>query len=433
MKIIYLKYLRRLIALVVGILCVIAFSGKFYEIKIFDLQITALLQNALINTTIYVLVILAIICGITFVFGRIYCSVLCPLGLLQEVLELIFSPLKKFLKKNKPFVQNHHTVSYALAALCLGGLLGGTIIIFRHFDPYSVFGNAMGGGVYGIAFIAALAILVFLKNRFFCSNICPVGAILGWISRCSLFKIRINNNMCTGCALCAQKCPTGSIDFKNGVVNNETCIKCFNCLDSCRRKALTYSLKTDDDTAFDMQRREFLLKGGSFLLLALIFKSGLTYTRRIGQKFKNMILPAGAGNAKDFANRCLNCNLCVKNCPMKIIKKANKQFPVVHLDYGKSHCDYNCNHCSQVCPSGALKRLTLEQKRHTKLGTAIVDTKACVKCGLCSLECPKKIIHKKAGEFPIVSINDCIGCGACQNVCPVGAIKVQPIENQQNV
>lgn len=433
MKTSYLKYLRRLVALVIGILCVVAFSGKFYELKIFNLQITALLQNTLVNTTTSLFIILAFVLGITFVFGRIYCSTLCPLGLLQELLEFIFSPIKKVLKKNKPLLQNHYRFSYLLAAVCFGSLLGGTVIIFRHFDPYSVFGNAMSGGIYGIAFIIVLAVLVFFKNRFFCTNICPVGAILGFISRYSFFKIRINKHICTGCAMCARKCPTGSIDFKNGFVNNETCIKCFNCLGGCKHKALTYSLEKNNDTAFDMQRREFLLKGGSFILLAMIFKSGIIYAKGVKQKFKDMILPAGARNAKDFANRCLNCNLCVKNCPMKIIKKANKNFPVVHLDYTKSHCDYNCNRCSAVCPSGALKRLTLEQKRQTKLGTAIIDTQICVKCGLCALECPKKVISKKAGEFPIVSKKDCIGCGACQNVCPVGAIKVKPVANQRNV
>ena len=433
MKQVYLKYIRRIVALTVFVLCILAFSGKFYGIKIFDVQISALVQSAMLNTTVGALVLLVALLLITLIFGRIYCSTLCPLGLLQELLMILFYPLKKMLKINRPFWQKHYGFSYMLAAVCFGGVLGGTVIILRHFDPYSVFGNAVALGIYGLCFVCALAVLVFFKDRFFCTNICPVGAILGWISRCSLFKIRINPDMCVSCAKCAQKCPTGSIDFKNHKVNNETCIKCFNCLGSCHRGALTYSMKEDNDAAFDMGRREFLVKGSSFILLALAFRAGLTYTRRVGQKFKKAILPAGAKSSREFANHCLNCNLCVKNCPMKVIKKANGKFPVVHLDYSKSHCDYNCNKCSEVCPSGALRRMTLEEKQHTKIGTAHVNTKMCVKCGLCALECPRKIISKKAGDFPVVNADACIGCGACQNVCPVGAIKVRAVDEQKSV
>lgn len=428
---VYLKYLRWLVAATVLILCILAFCGKFYGVHIFDIQLVALTQNALLNTSLGLLILLTALLVITLIFGRVYCSALCPLGILQELLMLIFIPIKKILKKNEPFVQKHYGFSYILAAVCFGGLLGGTAVIIRHFDPYSVLGNAVGLGVYGIIFIVLLAILVFFKNRFFCTNICPIGAILGWISRCSMFKIRINPDICVRCAKCAQKCPTGSIDFKNSSVNNETCIKCFDCLGSCHRSALTYGLKKNDDTAFDMGRREFLVKSGSFLLLALAFRAGLTYTKRVGQKFKKALLPAGAGSTKEFANHCLNCNLCVQNCPMKIIKKANREFPVVHLDYSKNHCDYNCHKCSEICPSGALKPLTLKQKQRTQIGTAHIDTSVCVKCGLCVMECPRQIISKKAGHHPIVNAKECIGCGACQNACPVGAIKVKPTENQK--
>ena len=430
MKLIYLKYLRWLMTSLVVVLSILGFSGKYYGIQIFDIQFVALVQNAFLNTTLYMVMLLLVLMAITVIFGRVYCSMLCPLGIFQEILMLLFAPLKKLLKMSTPYVQKHYVFSYVLAAVCFGGLLGGTVIILRHFDPYSIFGNAVSLGIYGLVFVALLTILVFFKNRFFFFFFCPVGALLGWVSRCSLFKIRINSMECVGCAKCAQKCPTGSIDFKNGTVNNETCIKCFNCLGVCHRYALTYGLKKDD-VSFDMGRRQFLVRGGAFILLILAFKSGLMYTRRVGQKFKNMLLPAGSGNVKDFANHCLNCNLCVKNCPMKIIKKANAEFPVVHLDYSHNHCDYNCHRCSEICPSGAIKPLTLAQKQRTKLGTAKIDTDICVKCGLCVLECPRKIIRRAKGAQPVVAENDCIGCGACQNVCPVEAIKVEAVSEQR--
>ena len=247
MKLFYLKYVRWLIAAVVFILSILAFSGKFYGIKIFDVQVAVLVQSALLNTTLSVLILLIALLAITLIFGRVYCSTLCPLGILQELMMLVFTPLKKLLKKDEVLKQRHYAFAYLLAAVCFGGILGGTAIIFRYFDPYSVFGNAVSLSVYGLIFVGVLAVLVFFKNRFFCTNICPVGALLGWISRCALFKIRLNPNMCVGCAKCAQKCPTGSIDLKNNTVNNETCIKCFNCLGNCHRNALTYGPKKEDD------------------------------------------------------------------------------------------------------------------------------------------------------------------------------------------
>ena len=175
----FLKYVRRTVAVIVAILCVLAFSGKFYGIKIFDIQLVPILQSALLNTTLSVLILLVILLGVTLVFGRIYCSTMCPLGILQEFMMLLFKPLKKLLKISQPTVQEHYTFAYLLAAVCFGGLLGGTAIIFRYFDPYSVFGNAASMSVYGLVFVCVLAVLVFFKNRFFCTNICPVGALLG--------------------------------------------------------------------------------------------------------------------------------------------------------------------------------------------------------------------------------------------------------------
>ena len=157
---VYLKYLRWLVAATVLILCILAFCGKFYGVHIFDIQLVALTQNALLNTSLGLLILLTALLVVTLIFGRVYCSALCPLGILQELLMLIFSPIKKVLKKNEPFVQKHYGFSYILAAVCFGGLLGGTSVIIRHFDPYSVLGNAVGLSVYGIIFIALLAVRI---------------------------------------------------------------------------------------------------------------------------------------------------------------------------------------------------------------------------------------------------------------------------------
>ena len=118
---------------------------------------------------------------------------------------------------------------------------------------------------------------------------------------------------------------------------------------------------------------------------------------------------------------------------MKIIQKADEEFPVVHLKYQKSFCDYNCHKCSEVCPSGAIKKLTLKEKQHTQIGLASVNIDSCIQCGLCVMECPRSAITKAQGDFPQIDTEKCIGCGACQAVCPVSAIKVNATEFQKTL
>ncbi len=429
MKNLWLRYGRLLAAIIIGILCLLAFLDKFYPLQIFDLQFAPLIQRVLVHDSPTVLCLLLGVVFLTLLLGRIYCSILCPLGLFQEFLIWLYTPFKKWLKfKNKP--QKHYLVAYMPMLVCFGALVGGSVVLLRLSEPYTLVGNALSGATYGLIFMGLLAVLVFFKNRFFCSNICPVGALLGIIARFSIFKIQINDTKCKMCGMCARQCPTGSIDFKNKRVNNETCIKCFKCLQKCNFMALRYGLNHKTEPQTDLGRRKFLQVGGALVVLTLAFKAGLVYSKKAVNILKTVLLPAGAENVEKFADRCLNCNLCVQNCPMKIIKKADGEFPVVHLDYSDAACAYDCHKCSNVCPSGALKRLTLEQKQRTKIGTAMVAEDVCVRCGLCVSACPRQAIWKEDGEIPQIAFDKCIGCGACQQVCPVKAIKIEPSATQ---
>ena len=140
-----------------------------------------------------------------------------------------------------------------------------------------------------------------------------VGAVLGLISRFSWFKVRIDENKCTKCALCARSCPCGSIDFGNHIVNNETCVKCFKCLNHCAHGALYYGLPKTEKVAFNAKRRQFIVSGLVLAAFGAAFKGGIDLSKAVASKAQRAILPAGGGNVEDFANRCLNCNLCVKN------------------------------------------------------------------------------------------------------------------------
>lgn len=419
------RYLRGVVAVIVGVLSVLAFAGLFYPVPVFDVQLTALLQRALVDFSLFAAILLAGLLLVTFLFGRIYCSTLCPLGLYQEFLMLLFRR-KVPAQKNKPY-------KYFLAAITFGALVGGTVCLVRLIDPYTLFGSAVSGAWFGVFVLTVLAVLVWFKGRLFCANICPVGVLLGLISKHAVNKIYIENDKCVSCGLCAAQCPTGSIDFRNKAVDNETCIKCFKCMEGCRRSGIHYGRKAEAPVPFNPARRRLLIGGAVVAAFALAVKGGIELGRTVAAKIKKVIVPAGAGSAEEFANRCLNCNLCVQNCPMKILKKANGDYPAVHIDYEDSFCDYNCNKCSQVCPSGAIKRLTLAEKQKTQIGLAVINEQTCVKCGLCVMKCPREAITKEDGGFPLVDANECIGCGVCQAACPVKAISIMPLEKQKTL
>lgn len=419
----FYRYLRGGLAVVVGIMAVWAFAGLFYPIQVFDVQLTALLQRVLVDFSLFAAVLLAALLIISLLFGRIYCSMLCPLGLYQEFLMLLFRR-RVPVQKNRPY-------KYFLAAVVFGALIGGTAFLVRLIDPYTLFGSAASGAWLGLGVLLALAVLVWFRGRLFCSNICPVGVVLGLISKHALKQIYIEKDKCVSCGLCAAKCPTGSIDFKNKTVDNETCIKCFKCLGGCRRGGIHYGSKPSEKIAFNPARRRLLVSGAVVAVLALAVKGGVELGKTIAAKVKKVILPAGAGNAEDFANRCLNCNLCVQNCPMKILKKADGDYPAVHVDYTDGFCDYDCNRCSAICPSGAIKRLTLAEKQKTQIGLAVINEEVCIKCGLCVMKCPRQAISREDGSFPLVDASGCIGCGACKAACPVKAITIVPVEKQR--
>ena len=416
-----MKYKIRLtIAGLVLILAILGFCG-FYQIKVLDLQFAPLLQR--IFTDVSAAVIFGGIVILTLLFGRFYCSVICPFGILQEFAALVLK------KKNKAVA--NHPVKYFIAAVVFGFLLGGSAIVLRYIEPYTLFGSAITLSVVGVVGVFAVLTLVFFKNRFFCTNICPVGTLLGLLSKLALCKIYINSEKCVSCGLCEKNCPSGCINSKEKFIDNETCIKCLKCLDVCPKGGIKFGRKLRKDVKFSLKRRQVIIGTTALAVLGGMIKAGIVIKDKIVENFKEIILPPGAVSQERLANKCFNCNLCAVNCPNKIITKADDDFPVVHIDYSKGFCKYDCNKCGEVCPTGAIKRLKLEEKQKTRIGMAMIIEDKCSSCGLCAEACPCHAIIKEDGKKPMLNASKCIGCGACKNACPVGAIEIFPVREQK--
>lgn len=230
--------------------------------------------------------------------------------------------------------------------------------------------------------------------------------------------------------MCANSCPSGCIDSKDKAVDNETCVKCLKCLSVCHKNAVKYGAQP---IKFNPKRRDLLWGIGALAFVGAGYAAGVNFTKNIAKKVKDIILPAGAINANRMANKCLNCNLCVTNCPNKILSKADENFSAVHINYenGKHYCEYNCHKCSEVCPSGAIKKISLNEKQNTRIGMASVNPH-CVGCGICAKECPTGaiiVIDSKA----VVDGSKCIGCGKCAAVCKPEAISIFAVNEQSKI
>lgn len=416
-------YLIRLaIAGIIGIAAICAVLG-FYPVKIMDVQFTAVLQRVIIDYSLPAIGILAGIIIFTMFFGRFYCSIVCPFGILQEFAALLFKK-KDAEQKNLPF-------KYFIAALTIGALFGGCALLIRYIDPYTMFISAISFSIIGLVFVFIILALVFFKNRYFCTNICPVGAILGLLSKVSLNKVYIDKENCVSCGKCAKSCPSGCIDFKEKNIENETCIKCLKCIDECKKGAIKYGRQS---AKFSLQRRNLILAASAIVLFGGAIKAGIEISKNFAIKIRDVILPPGAKDGNRMANKCLNCNLCIQNCPNKILVKADDKFSAVHIDYSKGagYCKYNCNECSNVCPSGAIKRISLDEKQKTRIGMASFNKEIRTRCGLCAQNCPTKAIKPDEKGEPFLDGSKCIGCGRCAKSCPAGAIDIFGI-NEQNI
>ncbi|GHT65677.1 ferredoxin [Bacteroidia bacterium] len=484
----HIKNIRIIFAIIVLTMFVYCFTteGKFHEVV--HLQFVPSLLFAAMGMVLPLVGLLLA----TLLFGRVYCSFLCPTGILQDV----FIRIDKFFRKKKKKYHTeppHNIVRYSLLGLTLIAWIVGFNVVVTLLDPYSLFGriganilhplttvgnnllalifNAFGDYTFynisikamgwsslivAVVSLATIAALSFRKGRFYCNVICPVGTLLGLISKISLFKIRVVEERCNKCLLCATQCKAGCIDSKNATIDYSRCVACYNCLTVCKQGALrvqwAYKKSKPAPEKIDVSKRAALATGLAAIATTALASCSSKAQAATSDATDKPIMPPGAIDLKHFQALCTACHLCVSKCPSQCIKPTFLEYgiagmlqPAMSYSVG-SFCNYDCTICSFVCPNGALQRLSLDEKHNLQIGKAVFEPTRCVVytnktiCEACSAHCPTQAVqlvpYKDGLRIPEVNVDLCLGCGECQSVCPVRlktAIAVSGVDVQKRL
>ncbi|MBQ8443712.1 MAG: 4Fe-4S binding protein [Bacteroides sp.] len=427
-----------------------------------------------------VVVVVALIL-LTLLMGRIYCSVICPLGVLQD----IFGWFGKKAKKNRyKYSKPLNILRYVMLGVLVVALVAGFTSIAALIAPYSAFGRIasnlfapvylwgnnllaawaesvdsyafysvdvwLKGGitlVVAVVTLVVLFVLAFKNGRTYCNTICPVGTVLGFLSRFSYLKPVIDTSKCNGCGLCARNCKASCIDSKNHAIDYSRCVVCLDCIDKCRQGAIKYVPRSKavqaapNGATADKGRRAFItataIMAGTGIAKAQQMKMDGGFATIEDKQIPNRktpITPPGSLSAKNLAQHCTACQLCVSVCPNQVLRPSSglSNFMQPETSYERGYCRPECTKCSEVCPVGAIKPITKEEKTAIQIGHAVWISENCIvnsdgqKCGNCARHCPTGAIQMvpkdandpKSLQIPVVNTERCIGCGACENLCP---------------
>jgi polyferredoxin len=396
--------------------------------KILEIDPLVSLATAVTTHTVYRGLIWALIILIPTLFlGRFFCNWICPYGILHHVVGWLFNT-----RNNKEKIQSNRYRGiqqikyYILAAMLLAavfgslqiGLLDPICLVYRSFTGALIPAASMSApGIFGdyrlhqgawlIGFlIVGLVAMNLVIPRFFCRVLCPLGALLGILSRFAWWRIERDPVKCTHCDLCRLSCE-GACD-PQGDLRKAECFVCFNCIEDCPDDALSFKLfppKEHEVTDPDISRRRLVFSGALGALFFPFFRSTGRTTRDFSAA---AIRPPGAPEELEFLERCIKCDQCIRVCPTNVLQPAwfeagfeGLWTPVLNFRIG--HCQLNCTACGHVCPTGAIQRISVEEKLGLgeyaeqgpiRLGTAHVDPGRClpfsknVPCVVCEEVCP---------------------------------------------
>ena len=441
----------------------------------------------------------AVIIGLillTLVFGRVYCSVICPLGVFQDGVAHLSVALKRKKKNRKPYSYSPELkwLRYGVWVVFVIALLVGVQALVALLAPYSAWGRivqnlfqpvyiwvnnlfaaiaeransyafysrevwlrSLPTFIIAVVTLVAVVILAWKNGRTYCNTICPVGTTLSFFSRFAMFRPMIDTNVCKKCKSCEHQCKASCIDVENQKIDYSRCVACFDCIDSCKLGGLKYKFAwgkkekiagqagNDDDrharpdraSDADAGRRAFIagtaLAVGAATLKAQEKKVDGGFAAILDKEVPERdipVTPPGSKSVKDFYRRCTACQLCVAECPNNVLRPSTdlQHLMQPEMSYERGYCRPECTRCSEVCPTGAIRKITKEEKTQYHVGTARVNPDLClveegIECGNCARHCPAGAIQLVKDEEtgyrrPVVDEERCIGCGACENLCP---------------
>ena len=379
------------------------------------------------------LAVVAALVLLTLLFGRIYCSLICPLGIFQDILARIVAKRRK---RSAGFRKELKWLRYPLWVLYVAALLAGFQVFVAILAPYSTWGRIVGsifspsswgvaaiaaGGFVVVGSLAVLGGLGIIGGRSWCNAVCPVGTTLSFFSRFALFRPVIDASRCRECRRCERLCRASCIDIASKSIDYSRCVDCFDCLDDCRFGALSYrfaySRKNPSPEApatsnAQSSRRAFLL--------ASAFAAGSVLRAQTPK------LDGGKAPVVPVLRPSLD----------------PEHFMQPYSSYEKGWCRPECTSCGELCPTGAILPLTREQKTAVSVGRAVWHRHHClpvrdgVSCGNCASHCPSGAIvmvplnpdDKSSLKIPSVLEDRCTGCGACEYLCPVRPISAIRVE-----
>ncbi|MDE6562568.1 MAG: 4Fe-4S dicluster domain-containing protein [Muribaculaceae bacterium] len=485
-----LKVIRRILAAISILLITplfLDFTGTWQAIFGWMAKIQFLPALLSLN----VIIILALII-ITLLLGRLYCSVICPLGIMQDG----FGWLGKKAKKNRySYSAPKNILRYIFLGIMVIAIVAGLNSMVALLAPYSAYGRIVssilkpvyiwGNNIlaswaeqnnsyafyqaeywtngYGVLVVAAvtlvaLAILAWRNGRTYCNTICPVGTVLGFFSRFSLFRIVLDKSKCVDCKLCSRNCKASCIDIPNHEVDYSRCVTCFDCIGKCNKGALSYiyvgiknSQKTSEPEKVDGSRRQFLSTAAILGTTAAVTAADKTVDgglaaiedKKIPER-KTRIVPPGAISLRNLHTHCTSCQLCVSACPNGVLRPMTdfENFMQPESSYERGYCRPECTRCSDVCPTGAIRPLDTSEKSSIQIGHAVWVKANCVpvtdgvECGNCARHCPTgaiTMVESESGlKIPAVNTERCIGCGACENLCPARPFSAIYVEGHEN-
>lgn len=398
-------------------------------------------------------VVVAALVLLTLVFGRIYCSVVCPLGIMQD----LFGWLGKRVKKNRYTYSKALTpLRWAVCAVFVVALVLGFGSLAQLLAPYSAFGriatnllqpvyvagnnvlasiaehydsyafyhsdvwmrSAISLGIAAVTLVL-LAALAWWNGRTWCNTVCPVGTVLSIFAKFSWLKIRFDEDKCKNCSLCTKNCKASCIDFKTHTVDATRCVVCGDCIERCKFGALKYGRgnlnnqgnHSNQDSPDDPSRRSFLLSSALLTTAALaqqkdkIMDGGLAeIADKVAPERQTPLSPPGSLSQKNLQTHCTGCQLCISECPNQVLRPSDDLMHLMQpvMSYERGYCRPECTRCSEVCPAGAIKPIAVEVKASTQIGHAVWIRKNCI------------------------PLTDGVSCGNCARHCPQGAIEMVP-------